>query len=647
MSFLAKDCQLDAAGEAARPSSLRCVGAAFLTTLWFGLLTGWLELGLVMAWRRIQPRASVDTLRTNLHVAWMILASDALLFAACGTVAAVLAWFFPSLARKTVVYASVVLSVWALLLNIPGLYAAAGLLLAGGIATKAGSWFLDRGDRLDRYVRRSLPLLGLATVVLVGIGYARAISAEERALARCPRAKPGTPNVLLIVLDTVRASCLSLYGHNRPTTPNLERLARKAVVFAEARATAPWTGPTHASLMTGRWPHELSIAPDVPLDGTFPTLAEVLGREGFATAGFVGNIFMCNRVYGFGRGFARFEDAYENQTVSLFETIWSCGLGKRLIAALGYSTTLDDCVTLRRKTAAMLNQDLLRWLKGVPTGRPFFAFVNYYDAHRPYSFCEGSDTRFGMAALPMTEQMAIDRRYLDRTKGKPIPPGFTHDQIVDDAYVMFHDCYDSCIANLDRQVGLLLDEMERGGLLENTLVIVTADHGEQLGERGVVAHGASVYRSEVHVPLLVVPPSGMKAPRLVHQPVSLRDVPATIAECVRIGGRSPFPGRSLTRFLGDEAPDPAEELPVLCELEHNVVFHDWTAIPPPFGPASCLVSRDHVYIQKPDGHEELYDLWNDPQESDDLIELPKSGPVIAAFRTQLNQLRGGEPFPRR
>ena len=104
-----------------------------------------------------------------------------------------------------------------------------------------------------------------------------------------PPASAGAPNVLLIVLDTVRADRLSVQGYGRDTTPQLARLARRGVVFEEARSAAPWTLPSHASLFTGRWPHELRVGGDRPLDATYPTLAEHLSKHGYATAGFVGH----------------------------------------------------------------------------------------------------------------------------------------------------------------------------------------------------------------------------------------------------------------------------------------------------------------------------------------------------------------------
>ena len=149
-------------------------------------------------------------------------------------------------------------------------------------------------------------------------------------------------------MDDVRIDDLSVYGYDRETTPNLARLARRAIRFDQARSTAPWTLPSHASMLTGRWPHELSVTVDRPLDATYPTMAEFLAGKGYATAGFVGNTFYCNSWYGLDRGFSHYEDFHDNQVVSVFETIRSSTLGLRLVATAGFESATPGAKTCAR-----------------------------------------------------------------------------------------------------------------------------------------------------------------------------------------------------------------------------------------------------------------------------------------------------------
>lgn len=625
------------------PISTSGPGDLLLTSLWFGLVAGWLELGLTLVLRVVDPHVSDDVILTSRHFVWMIPVSVVAYFSVVGVVMALFATIRSVLARWVAWRLLVTLTALSLLFSVERLHVIASVILAVGLGLRVGPWFERRSVGIGRWVRASLPALGVGLFALCGVGYERIETAERRALVQRAPAKPGAPNVMLIVLDTVRAQCLSLHGHQRPTSPNLDRLARRGLVFTEARATAPWTTPTHASLMTGRWPHELSARPGVPLDATFPTLAEVLGQEGYATAGFVGNVYYCNAAYGFDRGFARYEDAYENQSVTPRAILRSSGLGRRLNQLLGMSKSLEQGDVLTRKTAAMLNRDVLGWLAGRPADRPFFVFLNYYDAHRPYYFPDDPTPRFGMAGLPTAEQNEIDRRFVDLTsQAFPANPGaqFVAEgrQIASDAFHLYHDCYDSCIAYLDRQLGLLFDEMERRGLLENTLVVLTSDHGEQIGERGQIAHGTSVHRSEVHVPLVVIAPAKSSRVGVINEPVSLRDIPATIAEFAAPDRHAPFPGRSLTRFLEEDLERRAEGSPVFSELQHNIAYPETGDQPSPFRVQRSLVSRGLVYIVSDDGREELYDLANDPWETNDLAQLPRSSAVLLRFREELAQI---------
>ena len=161
--------------------------------------------------------------------------------------------------------------------------------------------------RCDRWttIRIAIPLGLLTLLVAGGLGLDswRDYRARSRAIATTIGSDSKPRNVILVVLDTVRADRLGLYGYSRNTTPNLDGLARRGVVFDRAFSTAPWTAPSHASLFTGRWPHELSVGWNRPLDGASPTLAEFLRAQGYATAGFVANTTYCSYETGLARGF--------------------------------------------------------------------------------------------------------------------------------------------------------------------------------------------------------------------------------------------------------------------------------------------------------------------------------------------------------
>jgi len=607
--------------------------------VWFGLCAGWLELMLVLAMRVLDPRISKEMLRTNQHHFWMNPLANFLLFGGVGLVVFTLSSLRLRLSAGWQFRILVSLTCLALLLRVEGLYESACLVLAGGLGSVFGPWLARREPRLRTLIQRTNLVMGAGLLALIAVGSTLVLTAEQRALVRHPKAAPGTPNVLLVVMDNVRAASLSLYGHQRETTPNLSWYAQQGLVFTEARAPAPWTLPTHASLFTGRWPFELSVSAEHALDREFPTLAEVLAEKGFATAGFVGNTFYCNALYGLNRGFDRYDDAYENQLISFFEVFWNSSLGRKLIHLLGYPTRVADGETWVRKSAEMINQDALAWLSERPKQQPFFLFLNYYDAHAPFLPPDGPTPRFGLASLPLAQRHEIDQSYLDWSEGKPNAQGLGPERIVNDAIDLYRDSYESCIASLDFHLGQLLGELERQGTLENTLVIITSDHGEHFGEHGLQGHGLSLYRREVHVPLVIIPPSRKRAePRVVTEPVSLRSLPSTVADFLDLDRNHPFPSRSLARFL-HQPTDPESALPstVLSEVEQIKTLGTNDLIPSARGPLRSLISPTHVYIRQADGQEELYDLQHHP-EAENLAPSPAAEPTLGEFRAQLTRL---------
>ncbi|HEX8199745.1 MAG TPA: sulfatase, partial [Isosphaeraceae bacterium] len=611
--------------------------------VWLGLVAGLLELGVRLAQGHLSGAVALESLRTNRHVLWMTPVADALLLAACGLVLGLGARAWPGRLRRPAAYLLGALAPLALLLAVPGLYAAAAVLFAGGLAARVVPWAEARARGLRRLVARSLLVLAGAVALLTAIESTRVTQKERRALASLPKAAPGAPNVLLIVLDTVRADHLSLAGYGRPTSPNLQRLAGAGVRFERARATAPWTLPSHASVFTGRWPHELSTGAVRPLDGSYPTLAEFLGAHGYATAGFVANTFYCNAWYGLDRGFARYEDFDQNAAVTPGEILRSSALGRRIAELVGCAAEVRPGAQGDRKTAARINGDALAWI-AAQAGRPFFAFLNYYDAHGPYQPPEGYRRRFGLAARAPAQAEAILRQFHRQGRG-PEPPKAA--DLARAATEIRRDAYDDCIACLDDQLGRLFDELGRRGLLANTLVIVTADHGEHLGDHHLFGHGHSLYRPLLDVPLVIHAPGRVPSGRSVPEPVSLRDLPATVADLLGLGATSPFPGRTLARCW---APDPASGLaaaePPLSEVEHQTKFAPSPLIPASRGPLQALVDADRIYIRNPDGREELYDLGRDPAEAHDLAGSPDARAVLERFRTRLGQLRRADASSR-
>ena len=617
--------------------------AALVLAAGCGLAAGLLELAVLGVQDWGDPVVTVDSIRTNRHYAWMIPLSDLGLFVAVGLGFAAAAVRWPRAVQRSAPVALAIPLAVGPLLAVRGLYPVAALVLGLGVATKLGTWLGARPVVAWRLGRVGIPAM---LVVVAGVAWARPgrPAPVHHPVAAVPGARP---NVLLLVLDTVRADHLSAYGYDRPTTPNLRRWAGRGVKFDRARATAPWTLPSHASMLTGCWPHQLSADVSHPLDAAKPTLAEYLGDRGYATGGFVANTYYCNAWYGIDRGFDRYEDFLENEQVTAVEILRSSTLGRRVAKKLGFRLATPGSRD-SRKSAAAINRDALAWVDGLPPDRPFFAFLNYYDAHGPYETPAGYARQFARPGDAPARDDAVIREFEGMAAKAPNPAdpeavGRVQAVGAEAARIMV-DAYDDCIAALDREIGRLLDGLDARGTLKDTLVVITSDHGEHFGDRGLFGHGNSLYRPLIDVPLIVLPPggSGVSPGLVVADPVSLRDIPATVVDLLGSAARSPFPGASLAaRWSG--AADPGD--PPLSVVEQQRRFPPSAHIPASLGPLWSLARAGLTYIRQSDGTEQLYDPAADPLEMRNLAALPEHQPALARFRATLGRLLA-DPAPR-
>lgn len=498
------------------------------------------------------------------------------------------------------------------------LHIVAMLLLAAGVGAEAALLMRRYPDRTRRWA--AAIAIALAAVSVTGaLGFNLARGAREHRLADgLPAAADGAPNVLLLVLDTVRALSLSAYGYGRPTSPVLAALAAKGVRFNLAVAPSPWTLPSHASIFTGRYPHELSAGWSTPLDGTFPTLAERLTSVGYATAGFAANLHYCSYEFGVTRGFAYYRD-YDVSVNEMWRTnALSSAFGLWLVQRLGgYSAP-------GRLFANRMNERLLAWFDNDrlrDPKRPFFAFVNYYDAHGPYDPPAPFDTMFTGREPPTRDSGSRD---------------FTKEEV--DGLL---DAYDGSIAYLDRQLGELFAALERRGLLRNTIVIVTSDHGEEFNEHAQMNHGNTLYFPSLHVPLIVAG-QGIPAAVRVTQPVTLRDLAATILDLVQTPAEAALPGRSLATFwhvpldsLGTQRAD--SESPIYGEVDYARNLP--ASMPVSQGSMKSVVIDGHHFILGGDGAEEMYDVIVDPWERKNVLSVPELSGTVQRARAALHEAK--------
>jgi arylsulfatase A-like enzyme len=593
--------------HAAQVTDRISAGRTLLLAAVLGLSAGLAEVA-IFQWQRGEEELVV----VAPGFVWMAPVADAMFLLLIGVVLVGLAWrwrgrplFAPAV---TVMGGTAALCV---IEAIPGsgrvdLYARLLVAAAGGVLFMRA---MRGSTRLAwRWVRGATVALTVVVLALALLAHLPGRARERRAIAALAPAETGAPNILLIILDTVRAASLSLLGYERETTPFLEELARHAIVFDSAFSTSPWTLPSHATMFTGRYPQEMSANWQTPLDSTWPTIAEQFRDAGYVTAGFVANLHYGPAAYGLSRGFTHYED---------FDiSLGSLATSSRLLSSLlGLNSPLRKLVgnyqVLDRKYADELNPRVLRWLAQY-SERPHFLFLNYFDAHAPYWPPSPYDTLF---APPQ------ERRNPTLAWGWT----WTPEQVAQE-----RDAYDRSLAYLDDSLRRLFAGLEAQGFLENTIVMVTSDHGEHLGEHGFMRHSRTLYQPLLHVPLLVQARGRVPEGVRIGTPVSLRDLPATIMDLAAIRSSFTFPGQSLrTTWTGE----PRAPGPLRAEVAQSV--RTPARYPASHGDMQTFIAEGHQYIANTNGTEELYSLANDPDQLNNLITDADRQPLIARLRSFL------------
>ena len=446
----------------------------------------------------------------------------------------------------------------------------------------------------------ALLLLGIG---LYQIGRSTGLSAvETRTAAR-------GPNIVLITLDTVRADHLSSYGYSRPTTPHLDNLARRGVLFENVIAPSPWTLATHASLFTGLLPHQHGADWTIPLEPGPRTLAEVLKSQGYETAGFTANLYYGQGGWGMGRGF----EVYEDDSFTLRNNLSVTLAGLTLAQPVYQHLVRYDL--LSRRDARDLNREVFRWFRHRST-RPFFLFINYFDAHDPYWAPPPYDKKFGSISKDAIRHMnSIDGMQAE-------------DSLEADGRAAFINGYDNSLAFLDDQVAKLMGILSASPDWPNTIVIITSDHGEAFGEHGAYGHGWNVYREVLQVPLIIFGP-GIPAGLRIQHLARLHEIFPTILD-LALGERPSFRRTSLRRFwTAGFQPDAFDEV-AISELIPNLHGPELKA-------RITLTTREWQYVQDSKGGDELYRWTVDPEEKMNLVDSPELRGVVSELGARLRR----------
>jgi len=338
---------------------------------------------------------------------------------------------------------------------------------------------------------------------------------------------PRHPSVIFVLVDTLRADYLGAYGFDGPVSPNLDRLAGEAVLFERAFAQAPWTKPSIASLFTSLAPETHRVlthdgkfgatAGDDGSTGALPaeatTLAESFAAAGYATAAFVANPWML-REHGFAQGFEVWDQGQP------------MGLPRRAVGLLAAAR---------------------QWLAARDPAKPFFLYLHLMDVHGPYEAPEEDwlavrdSAGLGPDRVLTLEEQGQLRPYLLRAPWAQ--------QEGADRLRTWRGRYAAGVHAMDRQLGRFLSGLETSGVLDDAIVVVTSDHGEELADNGGWDHGHRLYDHQLRVPLLIRLPGGAGGGHRVHEVVSLIDLMPTLLAQGRIAAPMGLQGRDLSPLL--------------------------------------------------------------------------------------------------
>lgn len=425
------------------------------------------------------------------------------------------------------------------------------------------------------------------------------------------------PNILWIVWDTVRADYLGLYGYNKPTTPFLDKWSQEARVFENCVSVASTTVPTHASMFTGLMPseHRRSNTENY-LGDEFTTIAELLQSSGYQTYLYSANPHISrkrNFTQGFDTAEHPWDDKYKYEALRVVR-------GK--IAPQDRSSELTVNIRSSRISQWMIKasgelaqRGVEKWLTNCKRNRPFFIFLNYMEAHQPYVPPESYRERL-MNAEQVKNSYKVDRSWAalwSYTFGKK--------QYSKQETELTRLTYAATVAELDGMLENLLKSLEAGGYLDNTIVVVTSDHGEHLGEHHMLDHQYSVYEQLMRVPLVIRYPQRF-SPGRDTRPVMNSDLFPTVLELAGIEIPEGLQSKAVSLLRPRDERIRVGEYPSYPMHAFNAVKRVY----PNFDPTPwcrslrAVYQAENKYIWASDGRYELYNLAADPGESKNLID---------------------------
>jgi arylsulfatase A-like enzyme len=428
---------------------------------------------------------------------------------------------------------------------------------------------------------------------------------------------PRVPNIIILLLDTARAQSFSGYGYARPTSPHIDAIAAEGVVYEQAIAPGSWSLPSQVGLLTGMFPskhgaHELHLS----YAHRYPLLPEVLREAGYHTLGISSNSWMSDE-FGVTRGFERYLKLWQyRHTMPAASVAPTSDMATWLDKKLQWWYWRH--VFPRRNRVHHVNQHIRTLLTQTP--EPFFLYAIYWDLHLPYATQGGQATRWLPPGVTLSQGQRVNRDPLKYLTGQT--------PMSEEDFTVLRAFYDGALASLDAEIGALVTWLRQRGMLDRTMLIITSDHGENIGDHGLMSHAYSLHDTLIHVPLIVRYPDLFPAGQRVTHQVQLTDLFPTVLDVLGLdlpGVRQELQGVSLLASPAD-APEGrlayAELLaphPSMASLNRRTGSPEGTPRPAFDRALRCLRTPTTKMIWASDGNHALYDLRQDPHEMTNLL----------------------------
>lgn len=500
-------------------------------------------------------------------------------------------------------------------LSLRALVTSVVLLIACLITFTASRWILQSG-RIGSWLSGSLPnFIRCAAILLPAVCgiYLAAQSPWVKSVARTGgAANASKPNILFIVMDTVRADHLSCYGYKRPTSPNTDRIAREGVLFRNVVSPSSWTLPSHASMFTGLFPSEHGADHlSAYLPPQIPTEALLLKEHGYKTLGCSNNPYV-GKLTGLTSGFEEFEEGWRRQKGRFFSDVIY-----KMIKL--HSDRQDPAYSTKDEGAARTTTFVSDWIRQ-NRANPFFIFINYLEPHAPYKPPVPYKTAFldpGIGNSEVTEATNYTGDAKNWIFQSPVPPA---------VLATSASIYDGEIVYVDSKIGALYKVLSDLNLLDNTLIIITSDHGENLGEHDLYGHSYGVFNTLLEVPLVMRFPKYFPAGSIVTQNVQTTDLFHTILQAAGIPQKSA--PNSLSRSLIERFKSQIYQDVCIAKRDRptNLLrWARWTGRDASHIEMDwrTLIADGFKYIRTSKGGEELYNLNSDPLESINLASTER------------------------